>query len=142
MKLDRNKIQKNKFGLMMLCIIFCVGLLFITKITDLITEIVEMEAVVTHTYDGQYSAHSHLYTPTGSKMNIKWIDLNGEVHTEGNLANKEHLKVGDTCTISVDAKTQSRRVLSKSGCACMLTLGISFCVVSLKLLKLFYGREK
>lgn len=75
-------------------------------------------------------------------MNLEWVDLNGEVQKEGSLANRAGLKVGDTCTILVDAKTQSRRVLSKSGSVFAFVLGIIICMISLKFTAFFYGKEK
>lgn len=140
MKLEKYKIQEGKIGFIILCIVFFIGLILITEITDLTTETVEIEAVVTHTWERGYYVITR--KPRKPKMNIEWVDLNGEVQTEGSLANRKHLNVGDTCTISVDAKTQSRRVLPKAGCIFVSVLGVLSCIVSLKFLKLFYGREK
>lgn len=140
MKLEKYKIQEGKLGFICLCLLFFIGLILITKLTDLTTETVEIEAVVTNTWERRHSGF--VREPIRPKMNIEWVDLNGEVQTEGGLANRRRLNTGDSFTISVDAKTQSRRVLSKAGCAFLFALGSFCCIVSLKLLKLFYGKEK
>ncbi len=74
-------------------------------------------------------------------MNIEWIDASGEVQTEGELINKNGLVVGDTFTIQVDAKTQSRRISGRIANIFMFGLGVLFCVASYKLTKLIYGKD-
>lgn len=137
MKLSKHKMKERKFCFILLGVIFLVGIALLTKISDIVTETREMEARVIRTYE----SHSGRYSHGGPKMSIEWLGRNGEHHTEGNLANMNHLVVGDTYTILVDAKTQSRRVLSKSGSIFMFITGIFLCVVCLWLLKIFYSKD-
>lgn len=137
MKLSKYKIKKRKCWFIILCILFLAGIGCITKIADCVTETQEIEARVIHTYEG----HNSRYSRKAPKMNIEWLDRNGNYHTEGNLANENHLVVGDTYTILVDAKTQSRRVLSKSGSIFMVISGIFLCVVCLWMVKIFYSKD-
>lgn len=139
MKLDKDKIRKGKFGFFILCLFFLLGIVFITKIVDAVTKTEEIEAVVVKEYKTNASVHTH--TSGGWRMNIEWEDLNGTVQTEGNIVNKDRLEVGDTYTILVDAKTQSRRVLSKAGSIMMFGIGVCFCLGSFALTKILYGRK-
>lgn len=137
MKLDKYKIKKSKIGFLGICFFFAVGLLFVAKIFDFFTETVEIDAVVIHTYETRHNQTTH--NPGGSEMNIEWTDLNGEIQKEGNISNKDNLSEGDSYTISVDAETQSRRVPSKTGSVILFVIGIVSCMVSLKMMQLFYG---
>ena len=139
MRLDKYRIQKGKIGFCILCIFFLMGIGCITKIADLFTKTEEIEAMVVNAYETSSSVHTH--NPGGWKMNIEWVDLNGNVQTEGNLRNKSGLEAGDTYTILVDAKTQSRRVLSKAGSIFMFVMGICVCGGSIILTKFCFGRE-
>lgn len=135
MKLSKYKIKKNKFWFIILCVVFFAGIGCITKITDLMIETSEIEAKVVHTYVSHNVKHASHGKP---KMNIEWVDRSGNQHVEGNLLNKNHLVVGDTYTILVDAKTHSRRILSKSGNIIMICSGIFLCIVCLGLVKAFF----
>jgi len=137
LKLDKYKIKSEKMGFLGLCFLLLIGLAFMLKITDLFAETVEIEAVVTDTYEAHHNVHTH--NPGGPKKDIEWVDLNGEIQTEGNISNREGLSEGDTYTISVDAETQSRRVSSRLGSVIQFVIGIICCVCSLKLMKLFFG---
>lgn len=134
---DKTKTHKLKIGLIIAVLVFIIGIIFMTKITDLFVGTDEIEAAVVETYETQSSIHTH--NPGGWKMNIEWLDLEGTVHTEGNLANKDGLDVGDTCIISVDAKTHSRRVPSKVGSILMFVIGVCFCGGSLAYAKVVLG---
>ena len=124
-------------GFIGLCIWFFIGLAFMLKITDLFTESVEIEAIVTNTYESDHNVHTH--NPGGPKVNIEWVDLEGEIQSEGNILNDAGLTEGDTYIISVDAKTQSRRVSSKPAAMIQFVLGIISCALSLIFIQLCYG---
>lgn len=59
MKLEKYKIQEKKFGFVVLCIMFLIGLVSMTKIADFMTETVEIEALVVHTYETPYNRFTH-----------------------------------------------------------------------------------
>ena len=124
MKLSKEKIKKRKAMFFFLCFGVLVSFIFIGKIFDLTTETTKINATVTKTYRTRVSRKGHHVRRP--KMNIKWEDAKGKVHTEGSLYNKTDLKVGDAYPIKVDAKTHSRIVPSKSGSIVMCLLGCCF----------------
>jgi len=141
MKLDKYEIRQNKFLFVVLCFVFLMGVICVSKITDLTVKTVEKEATVVKTYILKSRRGGFVYHSGGPHMNIEWIDASGEVQTEGSLFNKNGLVVGDTFTIQVDAKTQSRRIYGRTANIFMFGLGVLFCVSSYKLLKLIYGKK-
>lgn len=112
-------------------------LLFMSKISDLFVDSVEIEAVVTKTYRSSGRAGSG-----GAKMNIEWVDLNGDTQTQGTMQNGYGLEVGDIYTILVDAKTHSRMVTSPTGSVCMFLGGLLGCIFDLLAMKVLYGCAK
>lgn len=46
MKLDKYRIKKGKFGFFLFCMLFLLGIVWITKIADFFTKTEEIEAVV------------------------------------------------------------------------------------------------
>ncbi len=141
MKLDKYKIRQNKFLFVLLCFLFLTGVIFVGQITNLTVKTVEKEATVVKTYILKSRRGGFAFHIGGPHMNIEWIDASGEVQTEGELINKNGLVVGDTFTIQVDAKTQSRRISGRIANIFMFGLGVLFCVASYKLTKLIYGKD-
>ncbi len=137
MKLDKYKILKHKLAFFFLCFGLLISLLFITKISDLWTESVEIQAEVVKTFRSSGAPGSG-----GPKMNIEWVDLDGEVQKEGSLYNGYRLEVGDTYTIRVDTKTQSRRVLEPAGSIVLSGIGLMGAILFLCLMKVNFGKSK
>ncbi len=137
MKLDKYKISKHKLLFFFLCFGLLISVSFMTKIFDLWTESVEIQAEVVKTFRSGGKAGTG-----GPKMNIEWVDLNGEVQKDGSLHNGYRLDVGDTYTIRVDAKTQSRRVLTPVGSIILSGMGLVSVIVLLWIMKAIYGLPK
>lgn len=116
------KIKRHKVLFIILCIIFLFGIGSMTKIFDLLIEAEEIEAVVTKSWYGHNTNHHN-----GWKMNIEWVDLDGNTHIEGSLSNPDMLDVGDECTILVDEETHSKRLLSLKGNIMMFVMGVCLC---------------
>lgn len=51
MKLDKYKIKQSKLGFFFVCMFLLMGVIFMLRIFDLFTETVEIEAVVSHTFE-------------------------------------------------------------------------------------------
>lgn len=137
MRLDRGKISRDKLGFFFICLGLLCSLLFMTKIYDLNIETTEVQAVVTNTFKGSGKNSSH-----GPKMNVEWVDLNGEVQTEGSLRNSFGLEEGDYHTILVDAETQSRIVLTPAGSITMFVLGLLCNIICIVIIRVFYCYSK
>lgn len=137
MKLDRGKISRDKLGFFFICLGLLCGVLFMTKIFDLNIETTEVQAVVTNTFKG--SGRNSSRRP---KMNVEWVDLNGEVQTEGSLWNRFGLEEGDYYTIIVDAETQSRMVLTPAGSITMFVLGLLCNIICIVIMRVFYCCSK
>ena len=136
MKLDKNLIKKHKIGFLILCFGICIGIGFMSRIFDITVETTEIEALVTNTFksQGKYSDETPL-------MNIRWTDLNGEVQSDGSIVNDGHFKIGDYCTIFVDAETHSRRILTTAGSITMLIMGMVTVGVNVMMMKAFFERR-
>ncbi len=139
MKLDKYKVKKHIVLFFVLSFLFLTGIICSLKIFDCFIETDEIEAVVTHTFETNHNVHTH--NPGGDKMNIEWVDLDGEVQTEGSILNREALSEGDTYTILVDAKTHSRRVTGKVGSVVLFVVGVICCGASIKLINIAFGRD-
>lgn len=144
MKLDKYKIRQGKFVFIVLCFMFLAGIVLMSRITDLAVKTVEKDATVVKTYVLSSSGgRSHWHKSSGGPhMNIEWTDAGGEIQADESIFNKDGLKVGDTFTILVDAKTQSRRIYPTAGNIFCFVLGILFSVGSFMLIKLLYTRER
>lgn len=142
MGLDKNKIKKGKLGFFFVSLFMIMGIIFMLNIFDLFVESVEIDAVVSHTYETESHHVGKTHTNGGPKMNIEWIDLNGEVQTEGSLYNRDYLEEGDTFPILVDAETQSRRVLTKGGSIVCFILGILFFLGGFGIMRCAYWKEE
>ncbi len=139
MKLDKYKIKKHMVLFFVLSFLFLTGIILSLKIFDCFIKTDEIDAVVTHTFETHHNVHTH--NPGGAKMNIEWVDLNGEEQTDGSISNREALSEGDTYTILVDAKTHSRRVTGKVGSIVLFVIGVICSCISIKLIKIAYGRD-
>ena len=137
MRLDKNEIKKNKFGFTFLCFGLIVSLFFMLNIKDLFKESVEIEAIVTKTYE-DHRGHG---SPR-PKMNIEWEDLNGDIQTEGSMHNEYRLSVGDTYPILVDTETHSEMVTSSTGSIVMFILGLLGLIFNLFAMNILYGYDK
>ncbi len=145
MKLNKYKIQQHKISFVFFCAAFLVGLFFMTQLTDVLTRTVEIQAVVVKTYEvphiGRIGHRGVVGHSGGPHMNIEWIDAEGEVQTEGSIFNEDGMAVGDTFTISVDARTRSRRIVSREGSLFISGLGLAICAFTLWIIRLLFGRD-
>lgn len=102
---------------------------------DLQIETDEIEAVVVKSW------YSHNSKQKGWKMNIEWVDLDGNMHSDGSLSNPDQLDVGDSYTMLVDAETHSRQIISTEGNIVIVVMGVCLCSGSFILIIKFYGRK-
>ncbi len=107
-----------------------------SKIMELQIETEEIKAVVVKSWYSHNAKHRD-----GWKMNIEWVDLDGNMHSYGSLSNPDQLDVGDSYTMLVDAETHSRRILSKEGNIAMVVMGVCLCSGSFILIIKCYGKE-
>lgn len=137
MRLNKDKIKKNKLGFFFICFGLFASLMFMTKIFDLWTESVEIQAEVVKTFR-VFGKHTRFFR----NVNIEWTDLNGEIQKEGSLHDRYRLEVGDTYTIRVDAETQSRTVLTAAGSIIFFVVGLISGIGLLWIMKVFFGIPK
>ena len=120
---DREKIKKERFLFWLSVWGVSMGLILWAIVLNMFRESTTVTAEVVDEYVSGSSVNHHSY---GSKINIEWTDADGDLHTEGNLANSKGLTVGDTLQIQVDADTQSQRILDGPGKLVMFLLGAGF----------------
>lgn len=123
MFLDKKKIKKNKFLFFLLSFGVFIGIILLAQVVVMFTETTKVTAVVVNEYRTGSSVN---HTPYGSKIDVEWEDEDGDIHTEGNLANEEGLSIGDEIQITVDADTQSRRILDYKGIIVLTLTGLGF----------------
>lgn len=136
MQIEKNKIRKHKAFFIILCITFLFGIGSMAKITDLLIETDEIEAVVVKSWYSHNTKHRN-----GWEMNIEWTDLDGNMHSDGSLSNPDQLDVGDRYTMMVDAETHSRRIISTKGNIFMFVMGVCLCSGSFILIIKCYGKK-
>lgn len=125
--------KKSKFVFCCLVLGFVVGLIFAARILDFAVKTDTVNATVTKTYEARKKHGKRV-----PRVNIEWTDLEGNLRTEQNITGSSELEVGDAYPIQVDAKTHSRRILSKAGNLVMFALGVAFCIGSLLGMRLWY----
>ncbi len=128
--------KKDKFVFFCLVLVFVVGLLFAAQIVDFAVKTDTVNATVTKTYEVRKK-----HDKRAPRVNIEWMDLEGNLQTEQNITGSSELEVGDAYPIQVDARTHSRRILSKAGNLVMFALGIVFCIGSLLGMRCWYRRK-
>lgn len=136
---DRKKIKKERF-------LFCfsiwgvfMGLVLWGVLLNMFRQSTTVTAEVVDEYESGSSVNHH---PYGSKIDIEWMDDDGDIHTEGNLSNPKGLTVGDTLQIKVDANTQSERILGGAGKFVLFLGGAMFVIPYGWLLLTFRKTEK
>ena len=137
MRLDRNEIKKNKFGFTFICFGLIISIMIMLNINNLFTESEEIEAIVTKVYK-DHRGHGK----PRPKMNIEWVDLNGDIQTEGSMYNKYRLSVGDTYIILVDKETHSEMTTSPTGSIVMFIIGLLGLIFNLFAMNILYGYDK
>lgn len=109
-KLDKYKIKAHRFIFAGMCFGILVGIIFMCKIFEINVETKKVNAVVTNTYRGGYG----LGKGSSPKMNVQWIDKSGHVRSDA-LYNGNHLTVGDDVQVLVDAETESKIMVDRTG---------------------------
>lgn len=137
--MDINKIKKRKIEFVFLVFGLLTGLIFLSSVVDLFTSKTVVSAVVVKEYISGSGANR---TSRGSHINIQWYDTEGNVCEAGNIKNDKGLSVGDSINISVDEKTQSRKVLDSKGVIGMVILGVIFIGVCARIMVARFGKEK
>ena len=139
MFLDKEKIKKDKFTFIIISFGVFIGLILLAQVVAMFTDTTKVTAVVVDEYYGGSSAN---HTPHGSKIDIEWEDEDGDIHTEGNLANKDGLSIGDEIESTVDAETQSERILDYKGMIVLTLTGFGFILLFGWGLVCTFGKEK
>ena len=120
---DREKIKKERFLFWFSVWGVSMGLVLWGVLLNMFRQSTTVTAEVVDEYVSGSSVNNH---PYGSKINIEWMDEDGDIHSEGNLSNPKGLTVGDTLQIQVDAATQSERILDGPGKLFLFIAGAVF----------------
>lgn len=120
---DREKIKKERFLFWFSVCGVSMGLVLWGVLLNMFRQSTTVTAEVVDEYVSGSSVNNH---PYGSKINIEWMDEDGDIHSEGNLSNPKGLTVGDTLQIQVDAATQSERILDGPGKLFLFIAGAVF----------------
>lgn len=139
MFLDKKKIKEDKFCFFIISFGIIVGMILMAKVVTMFTDTTKVTAVVIDEYYGGSSVN---HTPHGSRIDIEWEDVDGDIHTEGNLVNEDGLSIGDEIEITVDAETQSERILDYKGMIVLALTGLGFILLFGWGLVCTFGKEK
>ncbi len=120
---DREKIKKERFLFWFSVWGVSIGLVLWGSLLNMFRQSTTVTAEVVDEYESGSSVNKH---PYGSKIDIEWMDEDGDIHSEGNLSNPKGLTVGDTLQIQVDAATQSERILDGPGKLFLFIAGAVF----------------
>lgn len=120
---DREKIKKERFLFWFSVWGVSIGLVLWGSLLNMFCQSTTVTAEVVDEYVSGSSVNKH---PYGSKIDIEWMDEDGDIHSEGNLSNPKGLTVGDTLQIQVDAATQSERILDGPGKLFLFIAGAVF----------------